>query len=112
MEKDQAPRIAGHLTPAKTTALSNEQGYLHHATAFNTRRAYQSAIRQFEKYGGLLPATELHIAQYMIARATTLNPRTLSLHITGLATYTEKSVIFSLSVMTMTIFFPYQIGAH
>jgi site-specific recombinase XerD len=62
-----------------------QREYLHHATAVNTRRAYQAAIRQFEAAGGLLPATEQAIAQYLTGQASRLNPRTLSLHLTALS---------------------------
>ena len=34
--------------------LQNQQNYLIKATSENTRRAYQTAIRQFENSGGLL----------------------------------------------------------
>ena len=62
-----------------------QQHYLHQATAENTRRVYQSAVRQFEAHGGLLPATEQSIANYITMRAQELNPRTLSLHLTALS---------------------------
>jgi len=47
-------------TPSKELPQS-QQHYLDKATAANTRRAYQAAIRQFEAAGGLLPATEQDI---------------------------------------------------
>ncbi len=62
-----------------------QQEYVQQATAANTRRAYQSAIRQFEAHGGLLPATEQAIARYITDKASMLNPRTLSLHVTALS---------------------------
>ena len=65
--------------------LQNQQNYLIKATSENTRRAYQTAIRQFENSGGLLPATEQDIASYITNKATILNPRTLSLHLTALS---------------------------
>jgi len=64
---------------------NQQQGYLQQATADNTRRAYRAAVRQFELHGGLLPATEEDIARYMTLRASALNPRTLSLHLTALS---------------------------
>jgi len=64
---------------------SKQQGYLQQATAANTRRAYRAAVRQFEKHGGFLPATEDDIARYLTTRASELNPRTLSLHLTALS---------------------------
>lgn len=54
------------------------------ATSNNTRRAYQSDIRHFEAWGGQLPATTEGILRYLHAFAETLNPRTLSRHITAL----------------------------
>jgi integrase len=54
------------------------------ATSDNTRRAYQSDIRHFENWGGQLPATTECILRYLHEFAETLNPRTLSRHITAL----------------------------
>lgn len=54
------------------------------ATSDNTRRAYQSDIRHFENWGGQLPATTESILRYLHHFAETLNPRTLSRHITAL----------------------------
>lgn len=54
------------------------------ATSDNTRRAYQSDIRHFENWGGQLPATTECILRYLHAFAETLNPRTLSRHITAI----------------------------
>lgn len=61
-----------------------EQRYLTAATADNTRRTYRSAVRQFERWGGALPADEATVIRYLLAHAETLNPRTLSLHLTAL----------------------------
>ncbi len=75
-------------TQLSASHKSNEmaqQHYLHQATAMNTRRAYQAGIRQFERYGGVLPATEQTITNYLTTRAGNLNPRTLSLHLTALS---------------------------
>jgi integrase len=54
------------------------------ATSDNTRRAYQSDIHHFENWGGQLPATTDAILRYLHAFAETLNPRTLSRHITAI----------------------------
>ncbi len=59
--------------------------YLQAATAENTRKAYRSAIRQFEKWGGRLPANSQVIVNYCLDKAPVLNPRTLDLHLTALA---------------------------
>ena len=58
--------------------------YIAAATSQNTRRAYQSDIRHFEKWGGTLPAQTDNILIYLQAYATTLNPRTLSRRLTAL----------------------------
>lgn len=52
--------------------------YLNAATSNNTRKAYQSDIRHFIAWGGLLPATSDIIINYLHAFAATLNSRTLS----------------------------------
>lgn len=59
--------------------------FLRAATADNTRRTYQSAIRHFLAWGGLLPADEGTIVRYMMAFADTYNPRTVALRITALS---------------------------
>ena len=66
-------------------ALQSQQHYLDKATTANTRQAYQAAIRQFEAAGGLLPAAEQDIARYVTNKASLLNPRTLSLHLTAIS---------------------------
>jgi integrase len=71
------------LLPADNSIpLSNR--YQIAATSDNTRRAYQADIRHFETWGGQLPATTEAILRYLHAFAETLNPRTLSRHITAL----------------------------
>ena len=61
-----------------------QQRYIEAATSDNTRRTYQSAIRHFEGWGGLLPANEGMVISYLLAHADCLNPRTLSLRLTAL----------------------------
>jgi len=61
-----------------------QQRYIEAATADNTRRTYQSAIRHFERWGGLLPASEPMVIRYLLDHADRLNPRTLSLRVTAL----------------------------
>ena len=51
--------------------------YLQAATSENTRKAYRSAIRQFEKWGGRLPTDRDTVVRYLLARAESLNSRTL-----------------------------------
>ncbi len=63
---------------------TDEARYLRLGTADNTRRSYRSAIRHFERWGGLLPADEETICRYLTAHADSLNPRTLELRLSAL----------------------------
>lgn len=58
--------------------------YLQAATSDNTRKAYRSAIRQFEKWGGRLPTDRDTVVSYLLAKAESLNSRTLDLHLTAI----------------------------
>lgn len=80
LDNEIAPREA--WVPAGIAPLSNR--YQIAATSDNTRRAYQADIRHYETWGGHLPATTEAILRYLHAFAETLNPRTLSRHITAL----------------------------
>jgi integrase len=67
-------------TPKADQALRNESAslnYVQHATAGNTREAYRSDIRHFERWGGKLPTDTETVVRYCEAHADTLNPRTL-----------------------------------
>lgn len=69
--------------------LSNELSrpshvYIHAATSDNTRKAYQSDIRHFFAWGGVLPATIDQIILYLEQHAATLNSRTLLRRLTAL----------------------------
>lgn len=66
-------------------ASKSLQHYLRAATSENTRKAYRSAIRQFEKWGGRLPTNRDTVVRYLLARAETLNARTLDLHLTAIS---------------------------
>ena len=59
--------------------------YLQASTSDNTRKAYRSAIRQFEKWGGRLPTDRDTVVRYLLARAESINPRTLDLHLTAIS---------------------------
>ncbi|WP_445361898.1 tyrosine-type recombinase/integrase [Microbulbifer sp. EKSA005] len=61
------------------------QKYLRAATSDSTRKAYRSAIRQFEKWGGRLPTDSHSLVSYLLSRAEQLNPRTLDLHLTAIS---------------------------
>ncbi|MCL1088891.1 tyrosine-type recombinase/integrase [Shewanella profunda] len=84
--------------PASNLPLRNEEStlierqeaeslrhYLQAATSDNTRKAYRSTIRQFEKWGGRLPSDRDTVVRYLLARAESLNPRTLDLHLTAIS---------------------------
>jgi len=66
-------------------AQTRLQDYVAAASSDNTRRAYRSAIRQFEKWGGRLPTNSHSLIRYMLDKAELLNPRTLDLHLTALS---------------------------
>jgi integrase len=51
--------------------------YIQAATSQNTRRAYQSDIRHFISWGGLLPTSTDVLLRYLQEHAASLNPRTL-----------------------------------
>lgn len=51
--------------------------YLQAATSQNTRKAYQSDVRHFITWGGLLPTTPDILLRYLHEHAAQLNPRTL-----------------------------------
>ena len=88
MDKNKTIDTERAVIQNKTFELADAQkSYLQKATANNTRRAYQAAIRQYELHGGLLPATEQAVAHYIALRATALNPRTISLHLTALSNW-------------------------
>lgn len=87
MDTDKPDSLHGELLfnnalPAKSAPLSNR--YQIAATSDNTRRAYQADIRHFEIWGGQLPATTEVVLHYLHAFAETLNPRTLSRHMTAI----------------------------
>jgi integrase len=60
------------------------QQYIIAATSDNTRRAYQSDIRHFIEWGGLLPTSAETIMHYLQQHAKQLNPRTLVRRLTAL----------------------------
>ena len=75
--------VHGALIDAELAA--RHQAFLAAATADNTRRAYRSAIRHFQTWGGALPADESAVIRYLLAHADTLNARTLALRLTALS---------------------------
>src|SRR5438876_2608532 len=91
MIKNQSEIVASTLAELSNDVSliksGKEKHYLKQATADNTRRAYQAAIRQYEQWGGLIPADEAQIARYLTDQAQQLKPTTLSLHLTALSQY-------------------------
>lgn len=71
------PLIARVANNEISSQPSSMHTYILAATSQNTRRAYQSDIRHFIAWGGLLPATTEVLLCYLQEQATTLNPRTL-----------------------------------
>jgi integrase len=69
------------------------QRYITAGTSDNTRKAYRSAIRQFEKWGGRLPTDSSVLVRYLIERAGQLNPRTLELHLTAISQWHHLQLI-------------------
>lgn len=79
----QAAEVLGHVESESALTLQYQR-YIEAATAENTRRAYRSAIRHFERWGGRLPTETSTVSAYLLAHAEILNPRTLSLRLTAL----------------------------
>lgn len=77
------PVVDVPLSP--TDLLARQQQYLHAATAENTRRAYRSAVRHFEMWGGRLPTDSATLTRYLLDYAVTLSPRTLDVRVTALS---------------------------
>ncbi|WP_019603418.1 site-specific integrase [Teredinibacter turnerae] len=87
MDKNNAGLTLRNEQAPSTQQTNHEelQKYLRAATADNTRKTYQSAIRQFEKWGGRLPTERETVVRYLLDKASALNPRTLSLHLTAIS---------------------------
>ena len=58
--------------------------YIKAATADNTRKAYRSDVRHYERWGGLLPASSESIVKYLLHYASQLNAKTLARRVTSL----------------------------
>ena len=80
--------VSGNQLAPEASGLALQEkhaAFLSAATSANTRRTYQSAVRHFLAWGGLLPADEGTIIRYMLSCADTHNPRTVALRITALS---------------------------
>ncbi len=73
------------VTLANAELAARHRAFLAAATSENTRRAYRSAIRHFQQWGGALPSDEACVIRYLLACAGTLNPRTIALRLTALS---------------------------
>lgn len=72
-------------TTANAIQQATPQHYIAAATSENTRKTYQSAVRRVQQWGLKLPCSEEHILTYLTENAQTLNPRSLSLHLSALS---------------------------
>lgn len=72
-------------SPIARTESESLHHYLQMATSENTRKTYRSAIRQFERWGGRLPTHRDIVVRYLLAKAESLNSRTLDLHLTAIS---------------------------
>lgn len=77
--------ISRNVGTSPVVPASDHLRFLAAATSDNTRRTYRAAIRHFQAWGGQLPGDEATILRYLVAHATTHNPRTLSLRLTALS---------------------------
>lgn len=75
----------GSTVLTEAELLHRHREFLSAATADNTRRAYQSAIRHFQSWGGLLPCEAPMVIRYLLTYAAELNVRTLALRLTALS---------------------------
>lgn len=82
---DTPPSTIDRNNQSSLTAAHVLSDYIKAATSDNTRTAYRSGIKQFEKWGGRLPTDQVTISKYLIQRAENLNTRTLELHLTSIS---------------------------
>ena len=72
--KSKAPVTARHAKPRDPSVRL----YIDAALADNTRRGYQSDLKQFAAWGGVIPATAESVATYVAQNALLLSSATLS----------------------------------
>lgn len=84
-EKNHLPVLAAVPGTLSPELAAQHRAFLAAATSDNTRRAYRSAIRHFQQWGGALPALEGVVIRYLLEHAQDLNPRTLALRLTALS---------------------------
>lgn len=61
--------------------------FLQSATAASTRRSYLGDVRDFLRWGGMLPTTPMQLAQYIAERASDHKPSTIMRRIVGIARF-------------------------
>ncbi|MEC5161377.1 MULTISPECIES: site-specific integrase [unclassified Janthinobacterium] len=71
--------------PVDAESAARHRALLAAATSDNTRRAYRSAVRHFQRWGGALPSDEASLIRYLLACAGELNARTIALRLTALS---------------------------
>lgn len=79
--------IPGSVPIVPTPWVSND--YLKASVSRNTQKAYNSDVHHFQKWGGYLPTCPEVIVNYLQSFANSLNPRTLSRHLTALKCWHE-----------------------
>jgi integrase len=60
-------------------------GFIRDSLSSNTQRAYQSDLREFERWGGSIPASPEVMASYLADRADTLGVATLVRHLASIS---------------------------
>ena len=68
--------------PAWSAAVNN---FVRDSLALNTRRAYLSDLREFERWGGSIPASAETVAAYLATRADTLAVASLVRHVASIS---------------------------
>jgi len=81
-EKDNKPVV--EKRDHQRLSTYSHHHYIAAATSDNTRKTYQSAIRQVQKSGVKLPCNDDTVTQYLTDKASLLNPRSLSLHLSAI----------------------------
>jgi integrase len=80
-------------TPLSALSCSDSKilEFIAAATAPNTRRAYESDLRNFLAQGGRIPATPEQVARYLVDNAATLSMATLARRLAGIrAAHVER----------------------
>jgi len=76
---------SGSAALTESELQSRHRQFLSAATSENTRRAYRSAIRHFQMWGGILPCESALVIRYLLTYAEVHNVRNLALRLTALS---------------------------